>query len=110
MSEDEVKRDLIWKVFLSCFAIFVSILTGLMGWLVLQVHRIDVDVHKLSSRMCSMDSCNGIQRDIDRLRARLDRVPSEVPPRWLLEKVEKLKERVTVLEFSKEPPVRGSKR
>ena len=97
MAEDE-KNELVWKVFLSFFVILISVTAGLLGWLVLEVHRIDVDVATINTSRCTGAQCHDLQRHIDRVSDRVDKIPQEIPPPHFRQEVTSIGQRLAVVE------------
>lgn len=96
---DEEKKEIVWKFLVSFFGLFVSLVTGLITWIIVEIHGHDIELANIRSTRCTNSECNSIERDLDRLSSRMDTLPGEIPPKWIRDLVEKNKDRITALEY-----------
>ena len=94
MPEKDDSKQMAWKVLLWAIAVFVSLNTAIFGYVITELHNVDVRLSRIESSSVSSSDVNNLLGALHQLETQVAKIPKEIPPQWLREKVRGLEERV----------------
>lgn len=94
----EKAADRLWKVFLWALALLVGLTSYQLNRAIERLDSVDRRTTIIEASRCSAVDCTNLRISLAHLQSQLERFPTEIPPRWLVERVSKLEERIEGIE------------
>jgi len=92
------KRDTIWKLLFWAMGIYCTVSFSISGYFFKSYLSLEIRITKIESNRFTSGDAATIYREIANIRTDLAKIPAEIPPRWLREKIEKLENRLDNLQ------------
>lgn len=96
--DKEQKNELVWKFFIWVIATVSGLAISFSKMLWSEVNDIDGRLIVIESSRCDAARCNSIYTTVHGLEQTLANIPKEVPPKWFLDKVNRLESRIDLIE------------
>lgn len=91
METEEQKEQNLWKIVIVILGLLTSGATSLAVWTTSEVVNHGRTLSSINSSRCTSQDCSAIRESLGSLRAELNSIPKEVPPKWFLNDVNSLK-------------------
>lgn len=98
-------RDIAWRLLDVVFGLLLLVTSGSVGFAVKSGVELHKEVEVINSRLVAVEASRftasdglAVWKEIADVRERIARMPTEVPPAWFVERVDKIEERLGKIE------------
>jgi len=95
---ERIRRiDYVYRLTITLASLLGIVAVGITGWTANQVMTARAEIHDIEKRVIRIEATE-FRLITDELKARLDKIPEQYPPQWLLDKVDNLERRLESIE------------
>jgi len=92
MTSDE--RDQAWRILDIVLSITLTTSLAVVGWLIIEHQALDRRVNTIESNRFTVADGLELWKEIGSIKSEIATLPREVPPKWFVDRVEKLERKI----------------